>query len=103
MAETIKEMYDRMIKFAESFEKYHKEIDQKIAKEYKEIHDNYRKIYEEYKRKVENGIELVPTLTFNHLEGMMQPGYRHKTAIERFDEWYKLLRSQNNHKREIYR
>ena len=98
MTETINEMFDRMIIFAQSAKTHYHEI----AKEYREIYLNYKEILKGYRRRKKLGIEVVPTLTFNHIEGMMQPGYRHKIAIERYDEWYKLLR-RNNNKREMYR
>ena len=92
MVETINEMFDRMIIFAKSAKKHYHEI----AKEYREIYLNYKEILKGYRRRKKLGIEVVPTLTFNHIEGMMQPGYRHKVAISRYDEWYKLLKDQSN-------
>jgi len=94
MTETIKEMFDRMMLFAVSPKEHYLEI----AKEYKEIHDSYKKILKGYRRRKKIGIEVTPTLTFNHLEGMMQPGYRHKMAITRYDEWYKMLKKRDNGK-----
>ena len=92
MTETIKEMFDRMVLFAKSPKEHYHEI----AKEYKEIYGNYKEILKGFRRRKKMGIEVIPTLTFNHLEGMMQPGYRHKMAITRYDEWYKMLKKQNN-------
>ena len=92
MTETINEMFNRMILFAKSPKEHYHEI----AKEYKEIYDNYKKILKGYRRRKKIGIEIIPTLTFNHIEGMMQPGYRHKIAITRYEEWYRLLKKQDN-------
>ena len=97
MKETIDEMFNRMLKFATSPKEHYHEI----AKEYKEIYDDYKKIWKGYKRRKKLGIDVIPTVTFNHIEGMMQPGYRHRAAVDRYDEWYKLLKKTNG-KREIY-
>lgn len=97
MTETIKEMFDRMIMFATS-KKEHYRI---IAKEYKETYDSYRNILKGFRRRKKMGIEVIPTLTFNHAEGMIQPGYRHKIAITRFNEWYKLMKKQGNGKVDV--
>ena len=96
MIETIDEMFNRMVKFATSPKPHYHEI----AKEYKEIYEDYKKIFKGYKRRKKLGIDVIPTLTFDHIEGIMRPGYRHKIAITRYDEWYKLLRKNN--KREMY-
>jgi len=92
MTDTMKEMFDRMMLFAKSPKEHYHEI----AKEYKAIYDSYKKILKGFRRRKKLGIEVVPTLTFNHIEGMMQPGYRHKVAITRYDEWYKLLKKLGN-------
>ena len=92
MTETIKEMFNRMMLAATSPKEHYHEI----AKEYKEIHDNYKKNLKGFRRRKKLGIDVVPTLTFNHAEGMMQPGYRHRKAITRFNEWYKLLKKLGN-------
>ena len=83
------------------FPRIRNKTDRAIVKDYLLTFVSYRDIIKQYKEMTKKGIILIPTVRFNHEEGSMRPGYRHKDAIDEFDRWHKILK--NNGKREMYR
>lgn len=92
MKESISELMDKMILFA----KNPKETYHEIAKEYKLIYDSYKAIHKGYRRRKKMGIDVVPTVRFDHEAGTMRPGFRNKSAISNFNKWYKILKGKNH-------
>ena len=70
------------------------EIYQKIAEEYTAIYKDYYGILQGYLQRRRLGIELIPTVRFDHEAGVMAPGYRHKESVDRFIKWYAILKGK---------
>jgi hypothetical protein len=92
--EIVKEVLESTKMLILKFGSIDDDVHQKIAEEYTDIYRSYYGILQGYQQRRRLGVELIPTVKFDHEAGVMAPGYRHKESVDRFIKWYKILKGK---------